>query len=195
MKNSLSMIWLVVFTLTLAASAGFLVPGAGAVSGNTHIRQGQTVLVGDTIDITGVAPPYPQLAYWDGNNTYASPPTYIITIPNTRNGLYNFYLDPAQFANRPGAWFKYDEDIGYESKGNNLAFIVAGKVTTTFPRILPTAKPTAVLTYWATTGASTPSPAAALPAGPADTSNYAMAISLLVSALFFGGIEFIRYKK
>lgn len=195
MKGNSSVVWLVVFTLGLATAAGIFVPGAGAVSANTHIRQGQTVVVGDTIDITGVAPPYPQLAYWDGNNSYESVPAYVITLPNNRNGLYNFYLDPVQFATRPGAWYKYDENIGYESKGNNLAFVVAGDVTGPFSRVQPSLKPVSRTTTRPTIAASLPAPAATPRADSSDMSNAAMGISLLVAALFFGCVEFIRYKK
>lgn len=87
-----------------------------------YIEQGQVVYVGDYLDISGVVPPYPSLAYWNGYDMYDAPPTYNITLPERKSGYYKFYLDPEIFASRTGKWYKYD--YKFERQGNNLAFIV-----------------------------------------------------------------------
>jgi hypothetical protein len=89
----------------------------------THfISQGESVCVNDTIDISGVVPPYPYLAYWNGYDMYDSNASYIITLPPYKSGYYHFYLDPTIFSTRMGKWYKYN-DI-FEKNGNNLAFVV-----------------------------------------------------------------------
>ena len=92
-----------------------------------YITQGETVYVGDYIDISGVAPPYLYLAYWDGYDMYDSFPEYNITLPDGKTGYYKFYVDPAIFENRVGRWYKWDGK--YENQGNNIAFTVMPKKT------------------------------------------------------------------
>jgi len=89
-----------------------------------HISQGDSVYVNDTIDISGVVPPYPELAYWNGYDMYDSNASYIYIIPNTQSAYYGFYIDPSIFSTRTGKWYKYDPNIGFEPNGNNLAFVV-----------------------------------------------------------------------
>ena len=100
-----------------------------------HINQGDVVYVGDYVDISGVAPPYPQIAYWDGYDMYDSAPTYNITLPDTHAGYYRFYIDPAIFGNREGRWYKYAGV--FEHQGNNMLFTVrehgTTNITTTYP--------------------------------------------------------------
>ena len=93
-----------------------------------HISQGDTVYVNDTIDLSGVVAPYPELAYWNGYDMYDSKPSYIWVLNDTRKAYYDFYLDPSVFTTRTGKWYKYDPDIGFESHGNNLAFVVYPQV-------------------------------------------------------------------
>ena len=88
-----------------------------------YVTQGETVYVNDTVDISGVVPPYPELAYWNGYNMYDSNASYIIEMPTSHSGYYHFYLDPSIFSTRTGYWYKYAGD--FEPNGNNLAFIVA----------------------------------------------------------------------
>ena len=89
-----------------------------------YLQQGDTAYVNQTIDISGVVPPYPYLAYWDGFDMYDENATYQIDLSNTPNsGYYNFYIDPAIFSTRLGKWYKYNGN--YERAGNNLAFVVA----------------------------------------------------------------------
>lgn len=93
------------------------------VTTSTHyISQGESVYVNDTIDISGVVPPYPNLAWWNGYDMYDSNASYIITLPVYKSGYYHFYLDPSIFSTRLGKWYKYDDK--FEKNGNNLAFIV-----------------------------------------------------------------------
>lgn len=87
-----------------------------------YIYQGETVYLGDTIDISGVVAPYPELAYWNGYDMYDSQPTYNISLPDKRSGWYKFVIDPAIFAGRLGNWYKYNNQ--FEHSGNNLAFVV-----------------------------------------------------------------------
>lgn len=100
-----------------------------------YIMQGETAYVGDYIDVSGVLPPYPQLAYWDGVDMYDRVPKYNLTMPDGKKAYYRFYLDPEIFSQRLGRWYKYDDK--FEKQGNNLAFVVRMKpvknVTMTFP--------------------------------------------------------------
>jgi hypothetical protein len=87
-----------------------------------YINQGDTVYVGDYVDISGVAPPYLFLAYWDGFDMYDSPPRYNLTLPDGKKGYYKFYIDPEIFGGRTGRWYKWDGK--YERQGNNRMFTV-----------------------------------------------------------------------
>lgn len=87
-----------------------------------YIAQGESVYVNDTIDISGVVPPYPELAWWNGYDMYDSNASYIITLPPYKSGYYHFYLDPSIFSTRLGKWYKYEGK--FEKNGNNLAFVV-----------------------------------------------------------------------
>ena len=88
-----------------------------------YIYQGDTVFLNTTIDISGVVPPYPQLAYWNGYDMYDSNASYIINLPDNKKGYYKFYVDPAIFETRLGKWYKYNGN--YEGRGWNLAFVVS----------------------------------------------------------------------
>jgi hypothetical protein len=87
-----------------------------------YIYQGESVYINDTIDISGVVPPYPELAYWNGYDMYDSNASYIITLPVYKSGYYHFYLDPTIFSTRTGNWYKYDGT--FEPNANNIAFVV-----------------------------------------------------------------------
>ena len=53
-----------VLALGLVVALIIIPAWGGAINtSNLRIQQGQTVYVNDTIDISGVVPPYPQLAY------------------------------------------------------------------------------------------------------------------------------------
>ena len=76
-----------------------------------YLYQGDTAYVGTYVDISGVAPPYPSLAYWDGFDMYNSVPSYNYTLPDSKKGYYLFYIDPEIFANRTGWWYKYNGEF------------------------------------------------------------------------------------
>lgn len=86
------------------------------------ISQGGIVYINDTIDISGVVPPYQYLAYWNGYDIYDANASYIIDLPPYKSAYYHFYLDPSIFETRTGKWYKYNGN--YESNSNNLAFVV-----------------------------------------------------------------------
>jgi len=101
-----------------------LYPVYGNVSPvQNYIYQGDKVYLNTTVDISGVVPPYPSLAYWDGYDMYDSVPTYNLSMPDRKIGYYNFWIDPEIFSNRTGRWYKYNGK--FEPQGNNLAFVVA----------------------------------------------------------------------
>jgi hypothetical protein len=87
-----------------------------------YIYQGETIYINDTIDISGVVPPYQYLAYWNGYDMYDSNASYIITMSQRKSDYYKFYIDPSIFSTRIGKWYKYDGN--FEKNANNLAFIV-----------------------------------------------------------------------
>ena len=198
MKTCPSIPSLMMLAFGIVAAVMIIAPGAGAAgTGILRIVQGQTVYVGEIIDISGVLPPYSQLAYWDGMNMYDSAPTYVINLPVANEGWYNFYVDPAIFSNRPGAWYKYDSTIGYEPKGNNLAFVVA---TLNTPAVTSTIPATTITT------AATPPPTLSTPATPVPTrtpvsaptpgivekGDNAVLISLIIVGLVFGFFTLIE---
>ena len=92
------------------------------VTPNPYISQGASIYVNDTIDISGVVPPYPKLAYWNGYDSYDSNASYIIDLPPYKSAYYNFYIDPSIFETRTGKWYKYNDK--FEWHANTLAFVV-----------------------------------------------------------------------
>jgi hypothetical protein len=100
-----------------------------------YINQGDTVYVGDTVDLSGVLAPYPGMAYWDGFDMYDSVPRYNLTMPDGKRSYYHFYIDPNIFTGRMGYWYKYNGK--FEKQGNNqLFFVMPAKTfnsTLTFP--------------------------------------------------------------
>ncbi|MGA2917929.1 MAG: DUF3821 domain-containing protein [Methanoregula sp.] len=180
----------------------FLPEASAADSGIIRIQQGQKVSVGNIIDISGVVPPYPQLAYWDGYNEYDSAPTYILTLSNYRSAWYSFNVDPAIFATRLGSWYKYDQNIGYESKGNNLAFVVVRENVAPVTTIPTTNDISETFTPLPTSSMSTPMPTHILTPTPTPTptqwnfekSDYALWSSILIVGLCFGFFELYRFR-
>jgi hypothetical protein len=100
-------------------------PEPDPVQNIPYVYQGDIVYINDTVDISGVAPPYDSLAYWDGFDMYSSVPSYNITLPDNKKGYYKFWLDPSIFGGREGWWYKYDG--WFEQQGNNRAFYVAAE--------------------------------------------------------------------
>ena len=120
--------WAIMFfllALGLSIVLGLWHPASAA--GNTtnisyYVNQGDTVYVGQTIDISGVVPPYQYLAYWDGFTMYDRNASYLIPMSYKKDSYYYFYLDPKIFSTRLGKWFR--SDLKFEPNGNNLAFVV-----------------------------------------------------------------------
>jgi hypothetical protein len=127
MKNKiLFVILLTCLTIPSLASAFGIIQNTTALDINPRIEQGTVVYINDTIDISGVVPPYPYLAYWDGYDLYDTNATYIIDLPTESSAYYNFTIDPAIFSNRLGKWYKYDGT--FEQSANNIAFIVEPQI-------------------------------------------------------------------
>lgn len=190
---------LMVLTLGLLITVLMIFPEVSATDISiTHIQQGQKVQVNDTIDISGVEPPYDQLAYWDGYDMYDSAPTYIINLPNNRHGWYNFYVDPGIFATRLGSWYKYDATVGYESRGNNLAFVVTKQNIVQMITNPPTNDITETITPIPTPSTLTPTfiptPTPTQPQWNFEKRDYALWISVLIVGLCFGCFELYRFR-
>jgi len=88
-----------------------------------YLQQGDTAYIGQTVDVSGVVPPYQYIAYWDGFDMYDGNATYKIDMwQKNKTGYYTFFIDPEIFGTRLGRWYKYSGE--YERAGNNLAFVV-----------------------------------------------------------------------
>lgn len=88
----------------------------------TRIQQGDTVYIGDTIDISGVAAGLLNLAYYGGYEEDISR-QYLLELPKTTKGYYLFYIDPEIFSKRLGYWYKWRGSINRGE--NSVAFVVA----------------------------------------------------------------------
>jgi hypothetical protein len=111
---------LLALALILLVAAHYLFPH---VSAYYYVQQGDVVFTNETIDVSGVIPPYQYLAYWDGFDMYDSNATYQIdTSQWTNSQYYKFWLNPAIFSSRQGRWYRYNGV--FERAGNNLAFVV-----------------------------------------------------------------------
>ena len=127
MRDWKFIILIVVLAIIGITAIHYLFPAVSALQNYTgpipyYIQQGDTVYVNQTIDISGVVPPYQYLAYWDGFTMYDRNATYLIPMSYKKSTYYNFYLDPDIFSNRLGKWYRYD--LKFEPNGNNLAFVV-----------------------------------------------------------------------
>jgi hypothetical protein len=98
-----------------------------------YVQQGDTVYVGETVDISGVMRGVMNLAWYGGYDEESGeqylldPPTYSrinpsITGINQKTNAFTYYIDPAIFGSRLGKWYKWEGHS--ESNGNTLAFIV-----------------------------------------------------------------------
>lgn len=87
-----------------------------------YVTQGDTVYIGQQIDISSIAQGIVNLAWYDGYDCYGDT-QYLLPLPKTKAGYYNFYVDPSVFSSKLGVWCKWN---GYlESNGNLKAFVVA----------------------------------------------------------------------
>lgn len=118
---------IIVDTVVAEESTAVIIPDITPVEPDIipMIQQGDTVYIGDYVDVSGFCGGYLELAYWDGYDMYDSSPNYNFTFANGKKAYTHFYVDPAVFEGKYGRWFKYNRE--YEARGNNLAFIVAPK--------------------------------------------------------------------
>jgi len=109
------------FALILIAALAFIVQYASAVT-PYYVQQGDTVYLNETVDISGVAAGVLNLAYYNGYDCVGDN-QYLIPLPKTKSGYYNFYIDSTIFGSRMGRWCKWN---GYEeSNGNIIAFVLS----------------------------------------------------------------------
>lgn len=92
------------------------------ITSSYRVQQMDTVYVGDTVDISGVAAGLTSLAYYGGYEEDISR-QYLLELPTMNKGYYHFYIDPTIFSNRLGYWFKWHGSINRNE--NAVAFVVA----------------------------------------------------------------------
>jgi hypothetical protein len=92
------------------------------------------VYLGDHIDISGVVAGNRALVWFRGGDPDPAAQPYVIPLPNTKAGYFDFYVDPAIFTQMTGNIFKWN---GYfEPSGNTHAFYVIANYrndTRTYP--------------------------------------------------------------
>ena len=178
---ALSIIWIFGFLLLLhPASAAWVdvtptitpiwIENAGsdsAVSGNYtvySIEQGDSVYLGDHIDISGALAGNRGIAYFGGNTPDPTVAPVVITLPDAHTAWFDYYIDPAVFSGSTGVWYKWNGY--YEPNGNTRAFkIVANyrQYTMTYPNGTVTNN-TAILTPPERESANLTEPVQILPA-------------------------------
>jgi hypothetical protein len=87
-----------------------------------YVQQGDTVYLGDVVDVSGVMGGVLNFAYYGGYDE-ESGDQFLLDTPNGNSGYYRFYIDPAIFASRLGKWYKWNGFV--ERQANNLVFVVA----------------------------------------------------------------------
>jgi len=114
--------------------------------------QGDMVEVKSMIDLTGVMGWAEKMAYYGYSGDLESDPMYILDLPDTKKGYYQFYIDPEIFGQRLGPWFQYYGNNTGTEHGNLLMFRVVQKLpevnvtpATPTPEPTPTPKPSIVL--------------------------------------------------
>jgi hypothetical protein len=99
-----------------------------------RISQGDTVYMGDHIDISGVVAGNKALVWFRAGDPDPSEIPYVMPLPTTKAGYYDFYINPDTFMQMTGNWFKWNGY--YESNGNTHAFYVVSRArntTLTYP--------------------------------------------------------------
>ena len=99
-----------------------------------RISQGDKVYVGDHIDISGVVAGNKALVWFVAQEPDPAEIPYVMPLPTTKAGYYDFYIDPTTFSQMPGHWYKWNGY--YERSGNTQAFYVVVSprtTTTTYP--------------------------------------------------------------
>lgn len=91
----------------------FIIP----VSANHEVTQGDTVYIGEHVDISRVLSWSMKFAYWASGEPEDDYPQRVVEVTGF---MYNYYIDPTKFV--PGTWYKWDGHI--DRAGNMLAFYV-----------------------------------------------------------------------
>jgi hypothetical protein len=153
--NYKTVLWLIALAIVLSI-VGLFVADASAISSDTEptptpffvnytpvsqteltnhtyvihrIQQGDKVYLGDHIDISGVVAGNKALVWFRGGEPDPSEQPYVIPLPDTKAGYYDFYVDPAIFSQMTGDIWKWN---GYvESNGNMHAFYIVARYRTT----------------------------------------------------------------
>ena len=123
--NTKLIIELIILAFLLICAVSYIAPH---VSAHYYVQQGDTIYLGDTVDISGVGAGVLNFA-WYGGYDEESGEQYLLKMPVNHNDYYSFYVDPAIFGNRLHKWYKWNGY--YESNGNTLAFIVMPERTGT----------------------------------------------------------------
>lgn len=90
-----------------------------------YLQQGETVYLGDHLDISGSLQGNQALAWWPAGYPNVDEQPYVMPMPDSNAGYYDFYIDPGTFSNHLGMWYKWN---GYmESNGNTEAFFVSAQ--------------------------------------------------------------------
>jgi hypothetical protein len=118
MRDIKFIIGLIILAVLSLAVIYYIIPPADAYY---RIEQGGVVYLNDTVDISGVAAGIENLAYYGGFDE-ESGTQFLLDVPYTKKGLYNYYIDPTIYSGRLGKWYKWNG--AYESNGNTLAFVV-----------------------------------------------------------------------
>ena len=99
-----------------------------------RIQQGDKVYLGDHIDISGVVAGNRALVWFRGGEPDPAEQPYVIPLPNTKAGYFDWFVDPATFSQMTGDIFKWN---GYfEPSGNTHAFTIIANYrndTRTYP--------------------------------------------------------------
>jgi hypothetical protein len=111
--------WITVPTSSVQVS-GEEIPGTYPIY---RINQGDTVYLGDHVDISGALAGNPDIAYFKGEDyqDYGVSPV-ILPLPNQKSGWYDYYISPEVFSKYPGTWHKWNGY--YEFHANTVAFKV-----------------------------------------------------------------------
>jgi hypothetical protein len=133
------LLWIIVILL-IAGAILLLLP---QVSAYYEVHQGDTVFLGETVDISRVLSWSGQFAWWASDEP-GDYPDRIVNF-NDVGFMYKYYIDPAKYCE--GTWHKWDGI--FETHGNSVAFIVKkgtrNQTTESFPgKATPVPTPTPV---------------------------------------------------
>lgn len=138
--------WFGVAFFLILALALIIIP----VHGYRYLYQGDIVCVGQHVDVSGVLGGYTSVAYYGKYGEFIDP-TYLIELPMSKKGWYDFYLDPVIFESRLGPWYKFVGNTTGIEHGNTIAFRVDSKnscnvnLTTNVTNVTPTPTPIPII--------------------------------------------------